>query len=599
VSTKLAGARFHGLRTRLFATPRLRPASLVLLLVAVQYFAVALGRPSDLFWSPDQGGKFLQVLALLDGRYDLSIPYPGRALDPGFLFQPYVYGYIVDGALQLPWPMAWALPSAVLYAALGGIGLVLLPICGGLLSAWSAGRLADRLAPGSGWLAILLAGLATPIFVYSTLFWEHAPAAGFFSLGLLLSLPDQKRSASLRWLLGGSCFGVAMAWRNETCISLVAAAAAWPIVARAFHRRKLAYIAAGLGLALVPAGMYQWLVTGAVYARTPALPASAPRAIENLVRQAPWLPADLLVGRRDLGLELPETVRWLPAVGLGLLLAGRLVKERWQKLFRLGGLVLAGSATAALLVTPAPHVVRGFLIGAPFLGVILLTSSAVTGSPSGRVLVGFAALALPLYGLTLPMLHLQGVAGGGTEWGPRYLLSAYPPLTAVAAAVLVGLFRSQDRLEQALSAALVARGFAFQLAGLARIDLRLEQLRQDGQLIASLPPGPIVVRPHHLVRTIPRLGQERAVYCVETASALRRWSSLALAAGEEEFWFVDTNGLQPDWLAPHATIPLSLAVVAGDAILAAQYRIDEVRPALRGDRSEPDACWLPRVHVAP
>ena len=144
---------------------------------------------------------------MLDRRYDLSVSYPGRWLDPALSYHPYLaHSYVLDGSIQMPWPMAWILPSAILYAALSGPGLMVLPVAGGALAAWSAGRLADRVAPGAGWLGISLAGLATPMLIFSTLFYEHAAAAGLFSAGLLLMPLDGRLRSGRDWLLAGLCF---------------------------------------------------------------------------------------------------------------------------------------------------------------------------------------------------------------------------------------------------------------------------------------------------------------------------------------------------------------------------------------------------------
>src|SRR5688500_17644767 len=86
---------------RLRVGAALAPATLAL--VALAYGAAVLSGPPGSFWSSDQGGKLLQTLALLEGRYDLSISYPGRWLDPELAFRPYMNAYVVGDAIQMPW----------------------------------------------------------------------------------------------------------------------------------------------------------------------------------------------------------------------------------------------------------------------------------------------------------------------------------------------------------------------------------------------------------------------------------------------------------------------------------------------------------------
>ena len=131
---------------------------------------------------------------------------------------------------------------------------------------------------------------------------------------------------------------------------------------------------------------------------------------------------------------------------------------------------------------------------------------------------------------------------------------------------------------------------AFQLVGLAQIDLLLQQFRDDGLLIASLPSAPIVIRPNFLVRSAPGLTQQRAVFCTETPAALKAWSELALWAGEQEFWLVDWGPLPADWLQPGVAPPAPLAEASAGQLRSTRYETAAVRAVLRTDGQELEAC---------
>lgn len=566
---------------------------LALALVAASYAAIALGRPADVFWSPDQGSKLLQVWALLEGRLDLSLEYPGRAFDPELSFRPYIHSYVRDGAIQVPWPMAWVLPAAALYALIGRLGLSMLPVAGGLIACWCAGRLAERIRPGSGWLAVLLAGLATPLFVYSTLFWEHAPATGLFALGLA-SLTASEQSPSSRPLVAaGLCFGLACAWRAELYLfataALLSLAWSWPREQRA-HGALL--VASGALLTLIPHWLYNLVVTGHPITRSSGLvPLDSPTALAWAFLRVPsallaW-PADLLVGARTFGLALPEPLRWAPAVGLALLVIGRLSGPSRRPFLQMAGLAMAGSASLALLLSPAPQALHGLLVSAPWLSAALLTrkrlwtcgalSLAARGSVLGVLLVALAATAL----------HRLGLAGGELEWGPRFLLPAYPPLAALAAAVLVEVRQPSRPVLLPLLALLVALGLGLQLAGLAQIAVAEQRIRAWGQLIAGLPGAPVVLREGFISQSAVEQLAGRELYCADSPDLLRAWSAKASAAGRERVWFVDFRPLPDAWLVDGRPTAFDTREAAN--LRASQYDTAALAATLRDVRIPPPA----------
>lgn len=567
---------------------------IALALVAAVYIPIALERPSDVFWSPDQGGKLLQVWALIEGRYDLSINYPGQWLDPGLEFRPYFVSFIQNGVIQMPWPIAWALPTALFYATLGGPGLVVVPLAGGLLAAWSAGRLAERIVAGSGWLAVLLAGLATPLLPFSTLFWEHAPTAGLFAAGLAL-LPLRGRAASrTSLLLAGICFGLAIAWRNETALYVLAGVATWLVLGGERRRRDLAWLSSGLLLILLAVISQRWAETAAPARTMPIIGQLSGPASQSVLSRGLTVPADFLVGARH-GLSLPDALRWAPSAGLALLIAGHWTGRRWRRWLQLSGLLLAGSATAWLLASPVPQSVHGFLIAAPFLALILLRPPTLWATPTGKLLLVAPIMSVAAYVSVSLALHPRGVLAGGIEWGPRYLLPLYPALTALASAALFRLAERKQRPELLAGGLLAALALAFQIAGLGSIDLALQQAGESGRAIASLPPDPIVFRSAARPLLTPGLTQSRTLFCAQTPAALKRWSELAQRAGLERFWYVDYDPLESAWLLPGLGQPARLAEARAGPLRAISYQTAIIATSLRDDGAERPACSFSRM----
>jgi hypothetical protein len=570
---------------------RLSAANLALLGLALVYGVIGFTRAVDAFWSPNQGSKLLQVQALLDGRWDLSIAYAGQSLDPTLQFRPYVYSYLRDGGIQVPWSIAWALPSAVMYQMLGSAGLVLLPVAAGLLAAWAAGRLAEWLLPGTAATAVLVAGLATPLFVYSTLFWEHAPAAGAYALGLCLLLAPSSYSPPVRLVAAGVSFGLAVALRNEALLFVL------PVLASVLAAGRLpsagptlVRLAAGMLLVLAPLAIYNWQVLGGLSAQRMLPLVDAPAAAaSNVARYLVSLPADLLVGRQETGPSLPEPVRWAPLVAILLLLSSARQRTPARRRLRLLGLLLAGSSTAAMLAILPSSVATGFLLAAPFLVLIALEPFELLSRPPGRLLLLIMLAGLLLYTAVALPFHVSGVMGSGSQWGPRFLLPLFPPASALAAIVLHRLSGSGGRLELVLARALVLLGLLFQLVGLVQIEWQLEQIRSRSSALSALSAAPIVTQPGFLVDFGPGWLAHRPVFCVRTPAALGHWTALALLAGEREFWYADEQPLPSSWLREQLE-PLERSVGDAGIPIAYRYATLAVRAALQPAGSPFDAC---------
>ena len=63
-------------------------------MVASVYLAVFTIMPPSVFWSPDEGCKFLQMYGWVDeGIRGYDFTYPGEVLDPGLAFYPSGYIY--------------------------------------------------------------------------------------------------------------------------------------------------------------------------------------------------------------------------------------------------------------------------------------------------------------------------------------------------------------------------------------------------------------------------------------------------------------------------------------------------------------------------
>src|SRR5690349_20525163 len=207
-----------GEETRLEERAGRRRALLALLGVALVLGAASIALPHDVFWHSDEGAKFIQLLNLRlgPGGLDTAIHYPGQALDPARQFVPFhpkQYRLDAAGNIYLQWPIFLPLLAWPFYALFGLAGLYILPLAGALATCWGSYRLARAAgAPARwAWLAIPLLGLATPLGVYSWVFFEHTLAAALVAwAGLLLieglAAGDGRRLAGAGLLLGAAIY---------------------------------------------------------------------------------------------------------------------------------------------------------------------------------------------------------------------------------------------------------------------------------------------------------------------------------------------------------------------------------------------------------
>ncbi|MGA7731565.1 MAG: hypothetical protein WCD37_09895, partial [Chloroflexia bacterium] len=179
---------------------RVTPVKIALVVVALLY-GVGLGvMPPEGLTHHDTGAKYLQVrnLRLTTRGLDYSINYPARPLDPELRFVPFrEKQFYIDysagqerGLIYLQWPIFLGLLTRIPWKVMGFWGLYLVPLLAGVGACWATYRLALELEVPRriAWVAVPLVGLATPISIYSLLFFEHTLAAMLVALSLFFAV---------------------------------------------------------------------------------------------------------------------------------------------------------------------------------------------------------------------------------------------------------------------------------------------------------------------------------------------------------------------------------------------------------------------------
>jgi hypothetical protein len=475
---------------------RLGSRSRATLALSAFYLAIVGVLPPNLFWSPDEGAKYLQLT-----RYRGQSPgvrqqaqYGARPFDPSYRFypQPLPPGHrfelvarlyprpSADGTVRTNWPPLFGLLSMPLFSVFGFYGLYLLPLVAGIGTAVLAGSLARRVAPDAEVAVILAVGLCTPVLFYSCLFWEHTIAV-CLGMAALVLCSGASRTSHRALLAAAACLGLAIALRFEMVV--FAGALAVALIAAALRDRlEAAGMASAralrIGIAATIAAVGTLAFGAAAIAIRRLEPANLIGDKEGSLVQllvgllgSPRLWRELPVRLRQALVDLPADngptlepwIAWLGLLGVLVAAASIALREpaRGRTLVAGGGLLTLVSLWTVVspdrfrsvhaLVLPAPY--------AAFAVLLLLLPRPAVGR-SWSIAAGTTVLVLASSTvLSLPLLV------GGLEWGNRYQLIAY---VLAAAGCTVGMISYAKSGEPARPRAAVAAaaGIALAVGGL-------------------------------------------------------------------------------------------------------------------------------------
>jgi hypothetical protein len=389
--------------------------------IAATMVALARGLPAHTFYAGDSGVKLIATRQAVDSPsrpFEIPLPHidgtPVPFVEPFFL----VHGNHSHAVTPELFPLLTA-P----FVALGGVrGAYVLPALGALLAfaatAWLA-RLLDRRRSGAAVMLMLFLG--TPLFFYGLELWEHAPAAGVAALAAALfvrALENDTPGAGAARRFGptfgaGVCFGLAVLLRPEALWFAVALFAASKLLRSRPPAVHVVVAAAGLVAALVPLTLYTL---------------------------------------QHFGHPIPPHVTGNPS----------LVTGDWSSLRQTLAYtwLIAGGKSSFWRVAPA--ILLAF-VWRP-------TSRAGTGARRGRpFLLVSAALTIGLVLLTAPN-------DGGAQWGPRYLLLAYLPLSILATDTITYVVRLILAIRRARHSGLRFGRFGTQLVFTAAVAAAVASL---------------------------------------------------------------------------------------------------------------------------
>ncbi len=391
------------------------------------------------FFTVDSAVRFVQIKALVTQNWQtLAVPYPLQAIDPNWEHTPYYYAYsIIENRLYLNISPFFPLVASYLFAGLGRLGLVILLVVGGVLIGWAArawGELNQWPHPFpevSLWLTVF----GTPVVFYTLELWDHVWGVVFVVWSVYFIGRAGKNGRFRDAFLGGGMLGLGMGQRPELYLFAVAMGLVWLVMNWRCKKLLFAPVLGGI-TSLLPIWLVQWCWVGhplgmAVaphlfdYGRPDSYPVSSYEGI-TLTRA-------IKVGRLIAHIQGRDLFTFaaflLVIVGVaGLVLGWRVPRWRQPRLFYVAlGVLLVGYGLWLVVGWQTP--LDGLLTTFPPI-VFVLMQTPKRGEKNGRFHPNDFLLATTL--LFIGLMLAVWPAFGGTQWGARYLLAAYPLLVWLA-----------------------------------------------------------------------------------------------------------------------------------------------------------------------
>lgn len=478
------------------------------------------------FFTNDTGLRLLQVLELVDNRWQtFAVSYPGRFLDPELQHVPFYYAYVVLGEdIFLKISALFPLLASLLYAVTGRLGLIILPVLGTVMSALAVTLLARLARLTFPVHALWISPIGTPLLFYSLELWDHSFVTAFAIWAVYFLARGLVDSDGRSILVSGGLAAVAWSQRPEFAFLTTALGISLLVFASERLQSALQFAAGNVAVATPLA------IANNIWFGNPLGIMYASRFFDYGVPQeyaympysdGPPLTRSFHVGRMLTYIESRDPVTF-GATLLGLvailLIVFALRVPRWRRRsVLLAGFVVA-ALSYALWLAPMSHIaVTGILPTFPLLAFSLaIVEEEGEASPPRRVyhVVSVATL------LFLASMLLVFPSFGGTQWGSRYFLPAYPLLAFMA---VYAYEKYRQRFETTLQFSLrllffglVAASVIVQLAGvrvLLRTHRRQAVLREG---LRDLPADVILTNSPFLPSQMSSLREKTFLYLDST-----------------------------------------------------------------------------------
>lgn len=492
--------------------------------LVIGYTLWVMYQPPEIFWSLDEGGKYIHVKSII-ATSDPTTPllYPGRYLDQRLEFVPLFYWSQQDNAVYSWWPVGFQLITVPFYWLFGWLGLYIIPVISGAITAILSGLLVRYLAPGSRWLdvaAAVIVGVATPVTFYSTLFWEHTLNVALIMGALLL---------------------IGWAWRYGQARLIVVAGVLLGLAT--YFRTDTGAIVAGIGLVML---VFYWrwaMLLGVSYT----------------VTSVAWLGLNLLLMEQTIGgsgadnVFDPRLFRGFNDAGLWFVPYSFFTSPKITS-FDMGPALLSVGMLALVLAVLTPFLGRfrwwglgGYAVLCGICGWVLIHPAGYRSIHGLVMIAPHVVFAAWLYAIPetrrdplMPLLILGAGLGyasayllkaweaaGGLQWGPRYMLAFYPLLVAAS---LVGLVQAWPLLSRAVRHTLlglyllsVIIGVGYQMRGLDSALQTKQHFVETHERLQTFHQDAIITECRWLTMVIPDLYWDGTMFSIHGDADFDHW----------------------------------------------------------------------------
>ncbi len=428
--------------------PSTSTACSIVLVASVYLLTLCLLEKRGL-WIVDNANKLLQVQAISTSNYsDYSIPWPGTTVDPDFEFNPIprrLFSEVHNGKLFSIYSPVFATMSSFPFRLLGYWGLYILPAVSSLLMLVGLARIANvmGLQPTVRHTMVLLAGLCTPLWFYSVVFWEHTVAICLFIWGIASYLQFFKTRSNKCLILGSALMAFSIYFRDELYL-LCAVIVGVTFFLVPANRWKTALIAIfSMIIGLLPLWLFQWTTIGHPFGfHVRALLFTATGIAEHLSARPTVFYNLFVASNPHVWISLTLTTPFL----ITFLLNPKFSRRAFILAVPLYSVVALVSALVALKGYLAPGSPISWMLQsnslfttAPILMLAFLRLKDSGGSRANQSMARWiwvvALVYAVIHGLAAPKASSWGI-----HWGNRFLVVLYPLFALLAAINLAEWF---------------------------------------------------------------------------------------------------------------------------------------------------------------
>ncbi|MCX6355126.1 MAG: hypothetical protein NTZ78_09525 [Candidatus Aureabacteria bacterium] len=491
------------------------------------------------FWSEDAGVKYLQVVNLIRSHWtDNSLRYPGEAFDPGFEFNP-LFGtatYIKNGKIYTAYPLPFAFFSSLSYMVFGFPGLYLLPLLStvGLLVIVRhlSSLLLDRRGASA---ATMIAAFSSPLFFYAFTFWELNVAGCIMCAGLIFFLNAERESRPGRIVLGGIIMGMAIFFREESILFLLALI----IVRFAINgnRRVGALLILSSVIPLAGFLLLDYLSSGLTLAHLFHNIETRPREFGSLgaflgykwnlvwelifsAHPNPWV--SVVLATPAILFMVTWAVRWRGKRGLREFGRGAEPDTGSEFiLLTLLSLVLVNHLCYLLMLYTSKFPIRMSMVTN---GLLIFSPWVVFGVCTPHKKVGVHADYFWISLIFIALLCLAVPTSGGLQWGPRYLVVIYPLLVIISLTSFFSWRRiaTYKRWLTFLFSALVVLGAVNEFFGLMLLKSKKDFNARAMAYLRASPMETVISIPWWIPLSMAPVFYEKEFFLTQSPQALER-----------------------------------------------------------------------------